>query len=104
MNRHMNYFFMHSEICVTNELYKEVKTFLSERYKDAINRQIVGLFKSKITNFKRRFVQIVMGCDSLSDELKKDLCIVNKYGIYFKNEDTKGKKHIVPSEHIKLAR
>jgi IS605 OrfB family transposase len=45
-----------------------------------------------------------MCSDNLSDELKKDLCIVNKRNLFFVNEDNKGKSHIVSFEVIKLAR
>jgi len=104
IKRHMNYLYRNNDICVSNDIYKNIDSFLTERYKDSINRQILGMFRSKISNFKRRFKQIVMHSDNLSDELKKDLCIVNKRNLFFVNEDNKGKKYKVSFEVIKLAR
>lgn len=100
---HMNYYYKYNCICIDNKLYKTVETFLTERYKDAINRQVVGLFKSKISNFKRKYVKIVMKTN-LSDELKKELCLLNKRNLFFINEDIVGKNHKVSYETIKLGR
>ena len=60
MKLHMNYYYKHNCVCNTSILYKSVNSFLTERYKDCINRQIVGLFQSKISNFKNKYVKIVM--------------------------------------------
>ena len=103
MNLHLNHYYRHNSICITNKIYQPVKTFLTERYKDAINRQVLGMFKSKISNFKNKFVQFVMNTD-LPDNTKKDLCLVNKRNLFFTNVDTIGKDYKVEKENIKLAR
>jgi len=103
INKHMNHYYKYNSICIDNSLYKDVYTFLTERYKDAINRQVVGLFKSKVSNFKRKFNKIVLS-SNLSNEIKKDLCLVNKRNLFFINEDIHGKNHKVNYETIKLGR
>lgn len=103
MKAHMNYFYKNNCIHTSNKVYQPIKTFLTERYKDSINRQVVGIFKSKISNFKTRYVKIVMSGD-LPDELKKDLCLVNKRNLFFTNVDLIGKNYVVSKESIKLGR
>ena len=103
IHRHMNYYYRFNFVCGDNSLYKGIKTFLTERYKDAINRQVVGMFRSKISNVKRKFNKIVLSSD-LSDDLKKDLCLVNKRNLFFLNDDIHGKKYKVGYESIKLGR
>jgi len=76
INKHMNYYYKYNSICIDNSLYKDVTTFLTERYKDAINRQVVGLFKYKVSNFKRKFNKIVLLSSNLSNEIKKDFGFV----------------------------
>ena len=103
INRHKEYFYRNSEICIDNSLYKPIDTFLSERYKDAINRQVQGMLKSKLSNFKKRFNQIVNKLD-LSKKEKKDLNIAFKRNIVFKDSDNIGVNYKVSFKIIKLAR
>lgn len=105
MNRHVNYFFENAKVHDGNKLYQQVSnTFLSERYKDCINRQVVGMLKSKLTNFKKKFVRIVMNNDSLSNEQKKQLCFISKYNLYFLREEYVSKNITISKENLKLSR
>ena len=103
MKLHMNYYYRYNKLCDTTELYRSIDSFMTERYKDCINRQVVGMLKSKISNFKNEFVRIVMS-SSLNEREKIDLCLVNKRNLFFAKEDDKGVKYKVPPESIKLAR
>lgn len=103
LKQHLNFYYKNSTICKDNSLYKTVNTFLTERYKDCINRQVVGMFESKISNFKKRYIKIVMKSD-LNDDLKKDLCLVSKRNLFFKNTDDIGKNYTVNYSTIKLGR
>jgi len=103
INKHVEYFYKNSELCKNTSLYKPIVTFLSERYKDVINRQILGMMKSKLSNFKNRFNKIVSTLN-LSTNDKKDLSIVCKYNLFFKKADTKLANYTVSLEKIRLAR
>lgn len=87
-----------------NKLYKTIKTTLSERYKDVINRQIVGIINSKITNFKTRFNKIVLSSDSFDDDTKKKLCFINKHNMYFYKGDYSSDNIEVSQDIINIAK
>lgn len=58
-------------------IYKNIKTFLSERYKCVIKRQVDGIIKSYISNRKNDFRKRVYN-SSLSKEEKIRLYKLNK--------------------------
>lgn len=70
----------------SKDFYVDIPTFLSERYKDTIKRQVDGMLKSYISNRKNDYKKIVYK-SSLSDETKKELYIVNKLNGWFKKEN-----------------
>ncbi len=66
----------------SKDFYGNIKSFLSERYKDVIKRQIDGMLKSYISNRKNDFKSIVFK-SNLSDIQKKELYIINKSNKWF---------------------
>jgi len=87
-----------------NEFYKPIKTVLSERYKDVINRQVVGMLNSKLSNFKILFNKIVLSNDSLDDDTKMKLCFINKHQMYYYKGNYVSDKISVSEDMFKLAR
>lgn len=73
----------------------------SERYKQTCGKQVKGTFQSWFSNVKNRVSDKITGSD-LPEETKKQLYIINKYGLYFKKE-IKLKGLEISPEIIKLA-
>lgn len=86
INRHMEYLYRNSIICNSNILYKDIQTFLSERYKDSINRQVTGMIRSKYSNFKNRYKKVILG-SSLSKEEKLELIEISKSNDIFTTDN-----------------
>lgn len=75
-NLQLTHFFKTGFIDNSNKLYKPINTFLSERYKDVIKRQVDGMFKSYISNRKNDFKKLVYN-SLLTDNEKRALYIIN---------------------------
>jgi putative transposase len=75
----------------SNNIYKDIKTTLSERYKDVIKRQIDGMLKSYLSNRKNDFNDIIYR-SSLTKEQKKELNIINYYSKWFEVENKLARK------------
>lgn len=103
MLAHMRYFYENSKICKTNELYKQIETTLTERYKDCINRQVVGMFSSKISNMKNTFENFI-NKSNLSDKLKSIFGTINYYNMFFLKEDNRSVKNKIPADYLLIAR
>lgn len=103
VKRHMKHYYRYGFVHRSNQLYKTIDTFLTERFKDVINRQVKSIIESKISNFKSKYIKIVMK-SNLLDDIKKDLCLVSKKNIFFNKEDIHVKNYQVSNEHIKLGR
>ena len=106
LNEHLNEY---RKTCLlpnnlNNKLYKPIETILSERYKDVINRQVVGMLNSKLTNFKTKFVKLVMSCDSFDEDTKKKLCIINKYNLYYYKGEYSSNNISISEDIFKLAK
>lgn len=87
LNKQLSCFFKNGNISVlSKEFYGGIETFLSERYKDVIKRQIDGMLKSYISNCKNKFINIVRQ-SSLNKEQKKELFKTNKQNLWFNGED-----------------
>ena len=102
--KHINDFKINFNLNNTNKLYQPIETILSERYKDSINRQVVGMLKSKLSNFKTRFNKIVLNHNGFDDETKKKLCFINKYNLYYYKGDYISTNIQVNSDIIKIAK
>jgi hypothetical protein len=87
LNKHINDYKLNYRVNKSNKLYQPIESTLSERYKDCINRQVVGMLKSKLTNFKTKFNKIVLKHDGFDDDMKMKLCFINKYNLYFYKGD-----------------
>lgn len=103
LNRWWKEYYTKGKIVETNDLYKHVDSFLTERFKDVINRQVLGQIKSKITNAKKTFVRVVLN-STLDSKVKKDMCIISKYNLFFQKDDCKIGNADISLESIKLAR
>lgn len=103
MKRHVNYLYKTSNVCLTNELYKDISTTLSERYKDCINRQIVGMLKGKLKNFKRRYNKIVNSYGFATD-MQIKLNFMYKANLIFYRSGYESKNIVIDYETIKLGR
>jgi putative transposase len=77
LNLQLNSLYKTGKIEFSNKLYQPIKTFLSERYKDVIKRQVDGILKSYISNRKNDFKKIVFN-SKLNNDFKKELYIINK--------------------------
>lgn len=75
----------------SKKFYGDIKTFLSERYKDVIKRQIDGQIKSYISNRKLDFKKYVYN-SSLNDEQRKELYKINKNNSWFTSNNLIGRK------------
>ena len=82
----------------SNNIYKNIPTFLSERYKDVIKRQIDGMLKSYLSNRKNDFNDIIHR-SSLTKEQKKDLNAINYYSKWFDVENKLARKIIKQTFH-----
>ena len=82
----------------SNYIYKDIPTFLSERYKDVIKRQIDGMLKSYLSNRKNDFNDIIYR-SSLTKEQKKELNIINYYSKWFDVENKLARKIIKQTFH-----
>jgi len=92
---------------------KNIKSKLSERYKQTCQSQVVGILKSYISNRQNDFVEIVYN-SSLDSNTKFILFVINKSKAWFNEElkvaklkDKKGKviKELpIDKKHYKLAR
>ena len=81
---HMRYFYENSKVLTykDNFIYKPIETTLTERYKDCINRQVVGMMQSKISNMKNTFENFI-NKSNLSDKLKSIFGTINYYNMFF---------------------
>lgn len=104
LDKHIHDFKYNFKVNEKNKIYQPIQTILSERYKDAINRQVVGMIKSKLSNFKTRFKEIVLNCDSFDEETKKKLCFINKYNMYFYKGEYSSNKIQISDELFRLAK
>jgi putative transposase len=104
LNKHINDYKLNYRVNKSNKLYQPIESTLSERYKDCINRQVVGMLKSKLTNFKTKFNKIVLKHDGFDDDMKMKLCFINKYNLYFYKGDYISKNIEVSSEIIKISK
>lgn len=75
---------------------------LSQRYRQTALYQVVGILKSYIANKKNDFKTIVYN-SSLSDETKKSLYFINKYGAWYRKE-VLCRKEPIDEETVKLSR
>jgi putative transposase len=73
------------------QFYGNIDTFLSERYKDVIKRQVDGILKSYISNRKNDFKKLVYN-SSLSDEIKKELYLINNRHLWFQTDNKLARK------------
>ena len=103
VGQHVAHFYRYGELHQGNSLYKPIPTFLSERYKDAINRQVLGMLRSKISNLKNRFVKVVLK-SSLPTEAQKKLCFIGKYQMWFRREPYISNGITIGLGDLKLAR
>jgi len=81
---------------------KELKSPLSERYKQTCQYQVVGVLKSFLSNRQKEFVRIVYH-SNLSEEEKLKLFYINKYNKWFSKE-VKMQGEFIEKEIIKLSR
>lgn len=91
LNLQLNSFYKTGNIEFSHKLYQPIKTFLSERYKDVIKRQVDGILKSYISNRKNDFKKIVFN-SRLNNDLKKELYIINKSNLWFEQENFLARK------------
>lgn len=105
VNKHMRYYYEHSVLLTNLDdfIYKDVETSLTERYKKCINRQVVGMLKSKISNAKNKFIDVVRR-STLPEKTKKSLYTVCDSNLFFLKEDKRDRKNKISSEDIKLGR
>lgn len=75
----------------SKDFYGGLKSFLSERYKDVIKRQVDGMVKSYISNRQNDFKSIVYK-SNLDKEVKKDLYKINKRKEWFNKENLLARK------------
>ena len=75
----------------SKEFYGSIKSFLSERYKDVIKRQVDGMLKSYISNRKNDFKSIVYK-SNLTNDQKKELYLINKSNNWFIKENLLARK------------
>jgi len=107
-----NLFFKQGSFNEYNEV-KNVKSKLSERYKQTCQSQVVGILKSYISNRQNDFVEIVYN-SSLDNDTKFILFVINKSKAWFNEKlqkavlkDKNGKiiKELpIDKHHYKLAR
>jgi putative transposase len=64
---------------------KHIETFLSERYKQTCQTQVIGTLKSYISNVKIRFVNVV-NCSTIEGEQRMHLFYINKYNLWFRKK------------------
>ena len=93
LNLQLINFYKTGQINPSNKLYKPIKTFLSERYKDVIKRQIDGMLSSWMSNIKNRFIEIVLNC-SLSKKEKNTLYKINRENKWFEKDNFLARKVI----------
>ena len=101
-NLQMIEFYKTGYLSKSNNLYKPIKTFLSERYKDVIKRQVDGILKSYISNRKNDFVKQVFK-STLNKEEVKELCIINKNNDWFQKDNLLARKifkHIIKLNNL----
>lgn len=99
---HLRYFFENGTLHRSNLIYKPVETFLSERYKDVIDRQVRGMLQSYVSNRKNDFRKRVAK-SSLSKEEKIMLYKINRTNGWFAKENHLARKifkHIMKENHL----
>jgi putative transposase len=79
-----------------------VKTPISKRYQQTCQYQVVSILDSFIENRKNDVVDIIMQ-SSLHDDIKTQLCYINKYNKWF-SDNVKMQKKSITKDSIKLAR
>lgn len=92
LNKQLTCWFKTGKLSVqSKDFYGDINTFLSERYKDVIKRQVDGMLKSYISNRKNDFNKLVYN-SSLSDKEKRDLYLINRKGLWFVTENKLARK------------
>ncbi len=98
MSKQINHFFRTGKLNEkSKDFYGNIQTFLTERYKDVIKRQIDGMLKSYISNRKNDFVDLVSSNfkgknNKKSIELKKELYTINRLNKWFDPENLIARK------------
>lgn len=92
LNKQLTSLFKTGKLCIqAKEFYGDIPTFLSERYKDVIKRQVDGMLKSYISNLKNEFKMKVYK-SKLSEITKKELYKINKSNLWFNKENFLARK------------
>lgn len=92
LNRQLSVWFKTGKLSSkSKDFYGDIKTFLSERYKDVIKRQVDGMLSSWISNRKNDFKSIVFK-SSLDSKTKNDLIYINKLNNWFSKENHLARK------------
>jgi putative transposase len=92
MYKQINHFILTGKLNTTaKDFYGNIQTFLSERYKDVIKRQIDGMLKSYISNRKNDFKAFVHNT-KLPLNIKKELYSINKRDLWFNHTNLLARK------------
>lgn len=92
VNRQLSHYFQHGCLSTkSKDFYGNIETFLSERYKDTIKRQIDGMLKSYFSNRKNDFNKMVYN-SNLDENTKKSLYTINRQNGWFNKDNFLARK------------
>ncbi len=99
MIRQMINFYRTGKVDPYINLFKDIKSPLSERYKTCINRQVVGMLNSAISNTQKYIVKSISKLN-VDEEIRIALYTINKANKWFDNTYKYDKDIIKVARHI----